>query len=345
MRLPPIALLAVALCFSCAPASSYYLSGTKAQKKEQKELFGLLGQKQNETGEERFVIIQKIALGLLAQKEYARLISFLTTTAQANPKDPYNAYFLFLTGYAYSLEEAAPVSAFYYHRVIKNYPDMFIRGESVHLACLKELIAIEKDPELQAGYYQEIITRFPRDIDMGETLFMLGQVYEKLGEWDLAIRTYTKFLAYPGTQIDGFPSAYQYAQKTVDFANSAKDWTFASLKELETAVRSAINARDMWRLSGYRNKVNFFAMSWAQDELDENSQVVFDLAAFMGGNQIKMEDQLDSLSNSSEAYYRTTGWTNISVWYLYFRKINFPADPEVNGRWEWAGIYYGEKIK
>ncbi|MCI6442425.1 MAG: tetratricopeptide repeat protein, partial [Spirochaetia bacterium] len=47
----------------------------------------------------------------------------------------------------------------------------------------------------------------------------------------------------------------------------------------------------------------------------------------------------------TEAYLRTTGWSNyVNVWYLYFRKVNFPADPEIHGRWEWAGIYYGEKL-
>jgi len=42
---------------------------------------------------------------------------------------------------------------------------------------------------------------------------------------------------------------------------------------------------------------------------------------------------------------RTWGWHQyLSTWYLYFRKIYFPADPEIHGRWEWAGIYYGEKF-
>jgi hypothetical protein len=174
---------------------------------------------------------------------------------------------------------------------------------------------------------------------------LLGQAYEKLGEWDLAIKTYTNYLTYPETPIAGYPGAYQDAQKTVDYANSSKDWTFGSLNELESAVRKAIADHDVQKLSSYRAKVNFFAMSWAQDELDENSLVVSDLGPFMAGNTIKTEDKLDPASNSREAYLRTTGWTNIPIWYLYFRKINFPANPETNGRWEWAGIYYGEKFK
>lgn len=63
------------------------------------------------------------------------------------------------------------------------------------------------------------------------------------------------------------------------------------------------------------------------------------------GNRIYYDKNLDESSNPNEAYLRTTGWSRyISTWYLYFRKINFPLDPEIHGRWEWAGIYFGEKV-
>ena len=29
---------------------------------------------------------------------------------------------------------------------------------------------------------------------------------------------------------------------------------------------------------------------------------------------------------------------------VYFRKVNFPLDPDIHGNWEWAGIYMGEKL-
>jgi hypothetical protein len=65
----------------------------------------------------------------------------------------------------------------------------------------------------------------------------------------------------------------------------------------------------------------------------------------MDNGRIYFEDKLDKDSNSREAYLKTWGWTqHITTWYLYFRKIYFPADPEIHGRWEWAGIYYGQKL-
>lgn len=65
----------------------------------------------------------------------------------------------------------------------------------------------------------------------------------------------------------------------------------------------------------------------------------------MTGNRIRYNEEISADSGPTEAFLRTTGWNSyLTVWYLYFRKVNFPADPDIHGRWEWAGIYYGEKI-
>ena len=102
---------------------------------------------------------------------------------------------------------------------------------------------------------------------------------------------------------------------------------------------------DSRQLGRYQAKVNFFARSWGQGDLDNANLSIFSLSYFMQGNRIRYADKLDDSSNSTEAFLRTWGWHQyLSTWYLYFRKIYFPADPEIHGRWEWAGIYYGEKF-
>ena len=111
------------------------------------------------------------------------------------------------------------------------------------------------------------------------------------------------------------------------------------------AVKRAIRNYDWRSLDKYKAKVNFFSMSWKQDEMDANSQEVFSMRAWMRGNRIRFSEELDETSNSNEAYLRTWGWsTYVPVWYLYFRKINFPLDPDIHGTWEWAGIYMGNKL-
>jgi hypothetical protein len=176
---------------------------------------------------------------------------------------------------------------------------------------------------------------------------MLANAYEGIGEWAGAIRAYTQFLSYPGSDVPGYPNAETYARHLVDFNNSAKDWTFEDVNTLADAVKDALDAGSPGRLWQYHAKANFFTRTWEHEDTSEGAvagHAVFTLSDFMRGNRIRYADNLDISSNANEAYLRTWGWSQyVSTWYLYFRKIYFPPDPEIHGRWEWAGIYYGEK--
>ncbi|MDR3123938.1 MAG: tetratricopeptide repeat protein, partial [Treponema sp.] len=321
----------------------YYIIGTRDQQQGLRDLFSLLG-RESRSGEEQFSVVREIAGEYARLKEYGRLINFLSSWTHGHPEDPYTAYYLLMIAYAYSMQEAYVMSALYFDIIVKNYPDLSVRGESIHLICLNRLINLTDNDEQRVWYYQELISRFSDRIDPGTTYFMLGQAYERIGEWNRAIQAYTQFLPYYGAVIPGFPEAYSYAKQLVDFNNSRKDWTFETLNSLIDAIRAALDSGSSWQLRRYQAKVNFFARSWGQEDLENTGMAEFNLSDFMMSNHIRYVAELDASSNANEAYLRTWGWSQyISTWYLYFRKINFPSDPEIHGRWEWAGIYYGEK--
>lgn len=330
---------------SCSPGNGIYIAGTRAEKAELRELFKLLSSSKLDPVE-RFAAVRRVSSVLVRNREYGRLGLLLTGLVSERPEDPYTAYYLFAAAYVYDLQDSAPMAALYYDRIVKNYPDLEVDGASLHYQCLKRLIETVPAPERRIEYYKDLIARFPSRVDMGSMLFLLGKEYEKVGEWDLAVKTYAKFLPYFGSSIPGYPDAFQYARNVVDFYNSPKDWTYEDLDVLVAKVKAALAAGDPYRLRNSRAKVNFFAMSWHQDETDVNSQVLFDFTEFMSGGRIYSAETLDPMSGARDAYLRTWGWSErISTWYLYFRKIYFPADPEIHGRWEWAGIYFGEKMK
>ena len=323
---------------------SYFMVGTKENQGILGDLFSLL---ENETpGEEgHFAVVREIAHNYVMQQEYSRLINFLTSLVNENPHDPYNTYYLFMTAIAHMQEEAYPVAALYFNLIIKNYPDLKVLDESIHLACLNHLISIVDNADQRVWYYEELIQRFPDSIDLGITYFLMAQAYEQIGEWNKAVQAYIQFLPYVGTNVPGFPNADTYARQLVDFHNSPKNWTYESLDSLLIAIKNALDSGSHVRLEQCRAKVNFFARTWEQQDTDDRGMVDFHLADFMRANRINYAAQLDTDSNANEAYLRTWGWSlHMSTWYLYFRKINFPIDPEIHGRWEWAGIYYGEKL-
>ena len=325
----------------------YYISGTKEEKDTLKKYFSLLNS-EAESSQEQFAVIREIANTYIRQKNYGKLINFLSSRIHHSPGDPNNAYYLFMIAYGYQQMGAHPTAALYFDMIVKNYSDLGIQGKSIHLACLNQLISLVDKPQQKVWYYEELITRFQDQIDMGPSYFMLAQAYEGIGEWNNAIRAYTQFLSYPGSDVPGFPDADNYAKCLVDFNNSAKDWSFENLDSLVNAVKAALDAGSSNRLWQYHAKANFFTRTWEHGDTYDGGiagHAVFNLSDFMRGNRIRYADTLDVSSNANEAYLRTWGWSQyISTWYLYFRKIYFPLDPEIHGRWEWAGIYYGEKF-
>jgi len=251
-----------------------------------------------------------------------------------------------MIAFAYIQQDSPAVAALYFDLIVKNYPDLTVNGESIHLACLKQLIELKDNPIQQVWYYQELINRFSEKINPGESWFMLAQSYERIGDWNGAIQAYTLYLPHAvGTVIPGFPNADNYARQQVDFYNSQKDWTYENLPALVSSIQEALDTGNLRQLRRCQAKVNFFARSWGQGEPDDTSMADFNLSDFVRGNRIRYADKISSSSNSAEAYLRTWGWDQyVTTWYLYFRKIYFPSDPEIHGRWEWAGIYYGEKL-
>jgi hypothetical protein len=322
---------------------SYYITGSRENKEQLRDLFILLYDNTN-SAESTFAAAREIANNFARNKKYAKIIHFLSERTINFPDDPYNSYYLLMIAYAYMQQEALPVAARYFDLIVKNYPDLAINGESIHLACLNQLIDLSDNREQRIWYYQELISRFSSKIDLGIAWFMLGQTYEHIGDWNSALQAYTHYLLYAGSIIPGFPNAYDYARQQVDFNNSPKDWTYESLPALFTAIRDALDDANAYRLRRIQAKVNFFTRSWGQIESDDPRIADFSLSDFMQGNRIRYADRLDASSNSTEAFLKTWGWSHISTWYLYFRKIYFPSDPEIHGRWEWAGIYYGEKF-
>jgi len=323
---------------------SYYLTGSNENRERLIDLFSLLAEDEI-SAENTFAIVREIANNLTRAREYGKLINFLSERTINYPDDPYNSYYLLMIAFAYMQQDSPEVAALYFDIIIKNYPDLSVNNESIHLACLKQLIELNDNPVQQVWYYQELISRFSESIDLGVTWFMLAQANERIGNWKAAIQAYTSYLPYIGTIVPGYPNADNYARQQVFFSNSPKNWTYESLSALLIPIKAALDTGNPYQLMHVQAKVNFFARSWGQGETDDSGMADFHLSDFMRGNRIRYADSLDSSSHETEAFLRTWGWAeNISIWYLYFRKIYFPSDPEIHGRWEWAGIYYGEKF-
>lgn len=329
---------------SCNYASSY-LSLDYSTRKEFNKLYNNL---QNETlYEKKFIIVRDIISILSGKASNGDINLFLTTYVEQNKQDPFGAYYLLAVARNYRDDQAYPFAINYYERILKNHKDLSYMGNSIHYLCLRELLEMIEDDEARVTYYKDIITRFSDFIDIGETYYYLGNTYAEVGEWDQAIQAYRNFLDLSVSSIDEDSFARERVSELLAYYNTEKTWTFESLDTLVSRVSRAINSakfsRDSRLLREHMAKVNFFAVSWEEEAPTTDPEFIRNLGTFLSP-RISLNRSLDLSSNQQEAYLKTNGWSyRISTWYLYFRRINFPADSTIHGNWEWTGIYFGEK--
>jgi tetratricopeptide (TPR) repeat protein len=297
------------------------------------------------TSEERAVVIDQIANYKREQSPY-EMVSFLTQHVAQNPDDPYNAYYLLKVADFFQTTNNLESAFQLYYRILKNYPDVIWQNQSVYYLSLIRSIEINLDPRLTAEYLEQLIQEFPNKIDLGSRYLRLAGVYEEIGEYEQAYDSFEAFLKYPDTVIPGKPDIDFLVREKVAFHHSSKSWIRHDLDDLVRDIKNALWSKNGWALLRYQAKVNFFAMTWIQERQDHNSRPDFELIEFLTqARRITYAADVEYASNGREAFLRTQGWSpRIPTWFLYFRRIDYPADPSVNGSWEWAGIFFGEPI-
>ena len=275
--------------------------------------------------------------------EIRRLNALLGEFLETYPSDPYGAYYLMAMAEGARESGSEELALDYFRRLLKNYPDLEIAGRSLHLLAMGELARKTSDPAEAAALRLRMEQRYPARIDRGRNLYALAGNYREIGDWEGMYRAYEGFWELPETVISGEPDARARVRTSLDFHSSSKNWTMENLDDLVGTVKYAIRTQDARLLNRYQAE-KFFLMNWSQEDSDDFTHIPMSLGSFLKSS-IRYSGELEEFSNDREAYLWTAGWSwKIPTWYLYFRKIDYPADPEINGRWEWAGIYFGERL-
>jgi tetratricopeptide (TPR) repeat protein len=351
------ALIALALAFFLGSSSTrqdVFVVGSDVQKKELVSLFKLLaGEK--ESGATRYTLIQEIIAKLREQGQIARMNLFLTEYVDQNPTDPYLAHYLFVVAENYRQAGATAFALREYSRVLASTSDILEEGRSIHEQSLFHLVQLEPSASKRREHFEELKARFQYKMVTPDLYYSWGRTAETLGLWDEALLAYNRFLQFPDPTVAGDPKASQRIRSLVDISQTDRAWVRQDLNELVAQVKRAVSNSETQLMETLRAKVGFFTLSWDNTDLTDTLTEAFDIRVFLKdlvlqansgtGNDVRFEPALDPLSNDREAYLRSTGWNyRIPTWYFYFRRVEYPADPESNGAWEWAGVFFGEKL-
>jgi tetratricopeptide (TPR) repeat protein len=296
----------------------------------------------------RAVAIERLSGFLLVDSGPTPLIAYLTSLVEHHPKDEYGALYLYIVAQTYLETGALELSRYYYQRVVTGYADVRVRDLSLRKASLEQLVRLSPNPEQRVAYYRTLINEYEDEVNLGLMYYRLAENLELLGEWDEVYAAYRSFLRFPSVQVPGEPNAYRIIEQRVQFYNSPRNWTLPTLEDLRRTITWALANKDTRTLARYQAGVNFFTRSWEQDFDDPNTTPLWDIGELLRLTRrgLSIDREVDIDADGDEAYLWTYGWGGLRIrtWYLYFRKVHFPPDPEIHGSWEWAGIYLGERL-
>jgi hypothetical protein len=125
------------------------------------------------------------------------------------------------------------------------------------------------------------------------------------------------------------------------FYNLKKDWIYQDLETLIEDVKKAVVKKDYELLDKYVSKTNFYGKIFqkVQQTMTYNQIQIYK----RWNRGIIFDDKPEGFSTNDEVFIKSKNWDflNINTWYFYFKKIDYPYDIDINGSWEWAGIYFG----
>lgn len=269
-------------------------------------------------------------------------ILFLKHFLMRNKNSPDRAYYLSRLA-NYYLEGSEPNLARYY--LIPLLRDKEVRRfPSLRIQALKNLRKTGT-PFQKIDYLKELI-RLEPETKRAPYYYDLGKAYESTASWKPAYTAYDDFLAsyhaLSGAERNSVSSrAYEEVRTKLVIHKAKRNWTKRDLTALTGIIRRAIRRRDIRTLRYYKSDY-FFSIPWAKSEDSSFSHIPFRLSSFLHSG-IRVHPRAENFSNEEEVYLKTSGWSyRIPVWYFYFRRVDYPEDPELHNSWEWGGIYLGE---
>jgi len=337
---PALIVSTLFLLMSCG--SDKTIPQSLSQDKEIPELIGIALRPGTDPAM-RFAALEPVIGRSRKAGETEWLEAFLGNVLESYPNDPYGAYYLMAMAEGARESKSGDLSLDYLRRLLKNYPDLEIKGNSLHLLAMEKIASETANPRESVAMRLEMKRHYPDRIDQGLNLYRLAGEYRKIGEWDAMYQAYQSYLDFPETSVPNVPEARNRVLSNLSFHSSNKSWTMENLDNLIATVKYAIRNQDAKLLTRMQAEP-FFLMNWSQETSDPFTHIPMTLGTFLKPS-IRYNRDLEAYSNESEAFLKTTGWSwKIRTWILYFRRIDYPADPEINGSWEWAGIYFGDRL-
>lgn len=265
------------------------------------------------------------------------------------PTDSYNSKYLSLIATLY-LDINIPLQAgYYFNKAISTSSNNTTPYIDFHI--LQSLAEIELDTRKKISYLEMLLTLYPQKTNLIHTHYTLGTLYDTLLDWDNAYTHYQKMLSATNlTQssqintIDVEKIYFRMARKKNNSPYSKKNRTWHTLEESRKVILNGLYSKSENYLKSLQAP-GFFTAQWEESPISLNAHIdSFDMVPIIKRSNLRVSPTFQYL-NEHEVLWPTYGWERLGTWYMVIRKIQQPDIITDNGKWEWAGIYFGETNK
>lgn len=278
------------------------------------------------------------------KKKYPSLIHLLNSHIYSFPKDPNNTYYLNFIGKLLLQLEADKHAVFYFTQSITLLP--YNQAPKITFETLSLLSKIEYNIDKKIEYNLMLLKKYPKQANHSDVFYTLGNLYDSKAEWNLAYEAYDNLLSSSHTSRS---PAIQQKIESIFFrvkrhkTRPSKVWN--TVQEAKQAVHRGLYTHNGPYIKSLQSR-NFFTVQWYESITDTNAYIpTFDLVPVLLHSKLSFESNFSPHSTSTQVLWKTYGWGRVGTWQMVFRQIQQPDTPSLNGKWEWAGIYFGEGNK
>ncbi|MBP7552986.1 MAG: hypothetical protein KA885_06135 [Spirochaetes bacterium] len=275
----------------------------------------------------------------------SELIKYYDSILLTDEEPAFKYYIYFLISNIHWSDNEKDEALFFMYKVDQSVYNLKYNNQFIGYTIALRFIGSEVNIRLKERMYKILINNYRDLIDVPYTLYEMSNLYKRNYESERYIDSLKKIIEEFRTNkalessVDLKKIKYE-----LDYYYLKKNWINKDLEALIGDIKRAIKLKDINLLYRYASKTNFEAYvsqkssqkkSWSFWELDINRYWYTNIV-FSG----KLEPQ----SNENEAIIKTMNWgfPQITTWYFYFKRINYPIDDKIDRGWEWAGIYYGD---
>ncbi len=299
-----------------------------------------------------FIRVQRIGAYLAAKDRHQDLVGLLREPRIRAACAPYIDFLDYLLALSYKETGQISLSSHLFQKLATQRAEIVYQGQPLQNIVLQHLVETIDDPLERLPFMKRLLAYQGNSEQTVLRSFFLGKTYQEIGLWDQAIDSYRYTLSFPNATEILDQDSYNKIRSLIAYQNSPGNRVQKDLDRLIQMVKEAQERGNIENLAKLQASSDFVIRYWAQNEnhhpTPEQDTFLRGLIEFSrnynGENIVKWENGLSELSNSNEAYVKTTNW--FAEWgtvHFYFRKVFYPPNPEIHDHWEWAGVLLGGK--